>query len=89
MPYSGRIVSDVPSTLKTLQYCSRMYSGASAFIQVMQQRGPDCSEEFRATRGKCGTKNSQPDEVIRVQMVRDVSWGQRRRRWWGKNRVIR
>lgn len=59
------------------------------YVWVVQQRGPDWIEEFRAARGKCGTKNSQPDKVIRTQMVRDVSWGQGRRRWWGKNRVIR
>lgn len=38
-------------------------------IRVMLQTGPDWAEEFRAARGKCGTKNSQPDKVIRTQMV--------------------
>lgn len=47
------------------------------------------TEEAMAAREECCTKNSPEHTVIRVQMVRDVSWGQGRWRWWGHNRVIR
>lgn len=70
-PQPGQMVSNVPSTSETLQYGSHTYSGASALIWGMQQRGPDWSKELRVVRGKRGTKNSRPDGVIRAQMVRD------------------
>ena len=39
-PRSGWIVSDVPSTLKTLQYWSCVCGGVSTLIWVKQQGGP-------------------------------------------------